>query len=168
LPAIAQQSEDRMTRLRQELLVDCPYHFARTCLEEILRPLAASGQERVILLSVPVGDRSVAKEVNTEFSVAVDPRHFDEPWAVHWEPKGGGPYPTFDGTLTVRADETYDKSWLELEGQYKPPLGVAGAVFDAVIGKRIAELTAKGLLERIGSSLVARYQAQEAEKTRDT
>ena len=39
---------------------------------------------------------------------AEDPTHFDQPWQLHWEPESG-PYPTFDGTLTIHADETlYD------------------------------------------------------------
>jgi hypothetical protein len=153
-----------VTYIGERLPVDCPYHFARSYLEEALKPLADSGNQRSILLTVPVADHALSKEVNVEFSVALDPRHFDEPWAVHWEPKGGGPYPTFDGTLVVRADETYDRGVLELDGQYAPPLGAAGAVFDAVVGKRIAQFTAQELLQRIGFALEARYQAEEANK----
>jgi hypothetical protein len=153
-----------MTRIAERRPVECPYHFARSYLGEVLEPAAASGARRTILLTVPVADRALAKEVIVEFAVALDPRHFDEPWAVHWEPKGGGPYPTFDGTLVVRADETYDRSVLELDGEYAPPLGAAGAIFDAVVGKRIAEFTARGLLGRIGSALEARYQTEEAKK----
>jgi hypothetical protein len=153
-----------MTRIDERHLVDCPYHFARSYLEEVLKPLSVSRTERTIELSVPLGDGTLAKDVNVVFNVASDPRHFDEPWGIHWEPKGGGPYPTFDGTLTVRADETFDKSILELDGQYAPPLGAAGLLFDAVVGRRIAELTARGLLQRVGSALEARYRAEEAAK----
>jgi hypothetical protein len=153
-----------MTRITEERFVQCPYHFARAYLEETLQPLATSRAHRTILLSVAAGDHTLAKEVNVEFTVALDPRHFDEPWAVHWEPKGGGPYPVFDGTLTVRADETYANSFLELAGQYTPPLGAPGTIFDAVVGKRIAELTAQNLLQRMGQALESRYQAEEKQK----
>jgi hypothetical protein len=153
-----------MTSIDERHLVDCPYHFARSYVEDVLKPLATNKTERTIELTVPLGDGTLAKDVNVVFTTASDPRHFDEPWGIHWEPKGGGPYPTFDGTLAVRADETYDKSVLELDGQYAPPLGAAGALFDAVVGKRIAELTAQGLLKRIGSGLEALYRAEEAAK----
>ena len=153
-----------MTQLQERRVVDCPYHFARSYLEEALKPLAVNQTERTITLSVPFGDGTLAKDVNVVFNVGSDPRHFDEPWVVHWEPKGGGPYPTFDGTLVVRADETYDRSVLEIKGEYVPPLGAAGAAFDAVAGKRIAQATLQGLLRRIGAALEAKYHAEEAAK----
>jgi len=39
---------------------------------------------------------------------------------------------------------------LTLEGKYEPPLGVAGKVFDAALGWRIAEATTRLLLKEIG------------------
>ncbi|MHB8433987.1 MAG: hypothetical protein ACYDCA_10395 [Candidatus Tyrphobacter sp.] len=92
--------------------------------------------------------------------------HFDQPWKIHWEPAGGGPYPEFDGELTVRADEDYPTSILELIGTYKPPMGLVGVVFDAIAGARIAEATAHELLKNIGQVMEAQYNAEERTKSR--
>jgi hypothetical protein len=149
-----------MTRLDERRVANVPYHFARRYLEDVLAPQAASGEKRTIALTVPVRDRALAKDVEIAFSAAVDPKGFDEPWAVHWEPSGG-PFPTFDGTLAIRADETHETSVVELEGEYRPPLGALGAAFDAAIGKHIAEATAQELLRRITVGLEARQKEME-------
>ncbi len=70
-------------------------------------------------------------------------------------------YPVCDCTLTVAEDETYESSRLILEGKYTPPGWVAGAVFDAVLGSRIADASAKELLERMRSFLLAGYEETE-------
>ena len=94
--------------------------------------------------------------------------HLDEPWKVHWTPKDGGPYPDFDGELTVRADEEYDTCVLELRGNYRPPGGVAGKAFDAIVGSRIASATAHELLNSIAREVQQRYERQEAAKRSST
>lgn len=97
------------------------------------------------------------------FGAATDPMHFDQPWRIHWKPDGG-PYPEFDGELTVRADETYATSQLELKGSYEPPGGTLGAAFDWALGSRIASRTAQALLLRIGGEMESHYQRDEAAK----
>ena len=83
---------------------------------------------------------------------------------LHWESASGGPYPTFGGTLTVAEDETYENCRLILEGSYTPPGSVAGAVFDAALGSRIAHATAEELLQRIRKFLRDTFEASEATK----
>ena len=61
----------------------------------------------------------LVKNVTVSFGAATDPMHFDQPWRIHWKPQAG-PYPEFDGELTVRADETYKSALLELAGSYRP------------------------------------------------
>ena len=91
--------------------------------------------------------------------------NFDEPWTIHWSPVEGGAFPDFDGQLTVRADEDYPTSILELTGSYTPPMGLVGAIFDAIAGSRIAEATARELLKTIGCSMEAQYNAEEQAKS---
>lgn len=83
---------------------------------------------------------------------------------LHWESATGGPYPVFDGSLTIAEDETYESCRLILEGTYTPPGKVAGAVFDAALGSRIAQATAQELLARMGSFLRERFESMEAAK----
>jgi hypothetical protein len=85
-------------------------------------------------------------------------------YAVHWEAEAGGPFPVFDGELTIGADEDYSAFWLVLNGAYEPPGGVAGKVFDAVLGHRIAESTAAGLLAEMRADIENRFFAQEQAK----
>lgn len=85
---------------------------------------------------------------------------------VHWEAASGGLYPVFDGELTIGADEDYDAFWLVLDGGYVPPGGIAGKVFDAVVGNTIAQATANGLLADMRASIEARITTEEANKPR--
>lgn len=158
-----------MSTLQERRVLHCPYQRARSYLEAALKEPAEKQESKTIRLQVPIGPPggvALNKEVAITVGAGKDPMHFDEPWAIHWEPIGGGPYPNFDGTLTVRADETYQSSLLELNGEYKPPLGAAGAAFDAVLGSRIASMTAQELLEKIGNEIERQYRAEEDAKAR--
>jgi hypothetical protein len=71
-------------------------------------------------------------------------------FAVAWQPVAPGPFPAFAGTLFISpVDANERESILTLDGHYHPPLGVAGDVFDAFVGKHIAQASATDLLERI-------------------
>jgi hypothetical protein len=83
---------------------------------------------------------------------------------VSWEAAGGGPFPQFRGTLSAPNDEDYDSCFLALDGTYEPPLGLAGAAFDAVLGHAIAQTTGNDLLERIAGYLEESYRETEAAK----
>jgi hypothetical protein len=50
--------------------------------------------------------------------------------------------------IRYRTKKSQDlRTALTLEGEYDAPFGAAGAVFDAVLGRRIASVTAKALLK---------------------
>ena len=151
-----------MSKLLQTIPVPCPYHLARQFMaDELRKPLDKPG---VMKVRVSLGGIDVAKDVLATVTEGSDPMHFDQPWKVHWSPIGGGPYPDFDGEITVRADEDYKTCLLELQGEYRPPGGALGGAFDAVVGNKIAAATARELLEQIARDLVSRYQSNEAAK----
>jgi hypothetical protein len=85
-------------------------------------------------------------------------------FAVQWVPTGDQLLPSFSGTLTVESDEDYDTFFAVLDGQYEPPLGIAGRAFDALLGHRIAEATADQLLHRIRDFIEKAYADEEAGK----
>jgi len=154
-----------MTNVVQRHLLACPYGLAKAYLQFEL------GSDRQLWhLRVPTPAASVnplvefAKDVDVTVRPSVDPMHFDQPWNITWAPHGGGPYPTFVGTLTVRADEDWNVAALELVGSYEPPMGAAGKVFDVLFGARLASATAKDLLAEIGQRLEAHYHRDEAAK----
>ena len=155
-----------MTNIAARHFVPCPYGLAKQCLVSELFPTYGGRLEWVLHVAPPTPKGiDLSKDIDVNVSQAIDPMHFDEPWNVTWTPHGGGLFPTFSGTLTVRADEDWNVSAIELKGTYEPPLGAAGKAFDMLLGSRLATATAKALLAQIGDRLMAHYRAIEAAKT---
>lgn len=152
-----------MSQLSEHRLVPCPYHLAQRYLADDVADLVTSGKESHLTLTISVPGLELVKDVLVTFAPSVDPMHFDQPWHIHWKPQAG-PYPEFDGELTVRADETYESARLELTGSYRPPGGALGAAFDWAAGSRIAGATARALLARLGDEMKSRYEADEKAK----
>jgi uncharacterized membrane protein len=150
-----------MSELLERRFVRCPYNLAKGYLARVIGSRVSHPGPLTLTLDVPGG--RLVKHVVVTYEAAVDRMHFDEPWRVHWEPKAG-PYPEFDGELTVRADENYSSSLLELKGSYRPPGGAFGAAFDEVLGKHVASATAQALLERLGGELEVCYAQDEKSK----
>ncbi len=158
-----------MSTLFHRRYLACPYDRARGILEETLHELAETRRPVLQRLRVPFppadgSGPSIEKDVTVTYGVGKDPLHFDQPWTVDWTPANGGPFPTFDGTLTVRADEDYTTCALELRGTYEPPLGIPGTMFDSVLGSRIASATAREFLKEIGTSIEERHRTEERAK----
>lgn len=148
------------TKLVERVTADCPYNLAKTYLHERYNDLA--GERRSI--TFVLHGAGLTKDVIATIRRGADPMHFDEPWDIDWKPLDGGPFPSFHGHLTVRADYEYKKSLLELEGEYEPPFGVAGEAFDFVAGSRIAAQTARYLLGELVDELEDRYRHEELSK----
>ncbi len=150
--------------VNESLQLACPYHLAQGYLDETFRDQGQDGRSHVLQLEVPVGGQHLVKNVLVEVSLGRDPMHMDHPWRVHWRPQGGGPYPAFDGELTVRAGEDYDRAVLEMTGSYRPPGGALGAAFDLIAGHELASATMRVLLGKIARDFEAHYQGDEAAK----
>ena len=65
--------------------------------------------------------------------------------------------PKFAGALSGERVEA-GGSRLTLEGRYDAPFGAAGAVFDAILGRNIAAVTANALLQDMKEFIEADYQ----------
>ena len=105
--------------------------------------------------TLPLG--IVAGDLRVETDVVIRFRDRSEYPGYHiidvgWKPAAGGPFPEFNGTLSIAQDAT-DWSRLDLDGAYRAPFGIAGAAFDAVVGHRIAEATAEQLLGKLKEML---------------
>ncbi|HET6895816.1 MAG TPA: hypothetical protein VFH72_10590 [Candidatus Baltobacteraceae bacterium] len=155
-----------MTTIKESLHLACPYVRAREYLRESLENPAQSGMPQTLRLtgSLPGTNIELEKGVRVTYAHGSDPMHFDQPWTVRWTPESGGLYPAFSGMLTVRADEDYTASILELEGEYAPPMGTTGRLFDKALGRRIAGETMQTLLHRIGNEMMTRYRTEDAAK----
>jgi hypothetical protein len=72
-------------------------------------------------------------------------------YSVSWSAQGGGPFPEFAGALAVEKLPRDDCFGLILSGHYEPPMGKIGAMFDAILGNRIAHVSAQELLRSIAA-----------------
>ncbi len=159
---MSQSSAPRAASVLEIVYVECPYGTAQRYLAGDMRE--STQGKRAMTLRVPFSDVNLSKNVLVTFMAGSDPMHMDQPWRVHWTPEDGGPYPDFDGELTVRADEDWNTSILELRGVYVPPGGSLGRAFDRVLGRRIAAATAQSLLKNIAQEFQTRYREQEDRK----
>jgi hypothetical protein len=152
-----------MTAIVQRELVHAPLASANTFLQAFFaaHPAPNSPDARIVLRA---GD--AAQPAIVSLHPAHRPEDMTPRYSVNWAAEGGGPYPVFDGELTIGSDEDYNAFWLVLDGAYSPPGGVAGQVFDAVIGHRIATASARGLLTEIRSEIETLFGAQESAKRR--
>jgi hypothetical protein len=64
----------------------------------------------------------------------------------------GGLFPTLEGELEVAALGSA-RTQLGLSANYQPPLGLIGKIADRALFHRVAEVTVKDFLERIGERL---------------
>lgn len=139
-----------MTYIHERMGLDCSYAGALTFLDRAgdtsvtgLLPARASLEF--------LGER-VKKEVALTYELLHEPSCFERRIAVWWEPIGGGPYPTFAGTISFRA-QSDGVLLIEIYGQYAPPLGAIGTPFDLLAGQRIASKTARYVLNRIATMM---------------
>jgi hypothetical protein len=160
-----------MTKLTQHTSVNCPLPQAAQRLESFFRAHGnAAGDTARIRLQANVAPPG-APEYTVERPViaTMQLRYVDgdmEPrYRIQWAPEGGGPYPLFAGELTIGGEDDYDSFRLTLSGAYEPPLGLAGAAFDAVAGHTIAERAASRLLAEIKTAIEAEFRSAERAKS---
>lgn len=67
--------------------------------------------------------------------------------------------PSFRGTLDVASEG--DDTVVRIGGDYKPPLGVPGKLFDAIAGQRVARLSLHDLATYVAARLAECAQARQ-------
>lgn len=154
-----------MNALREELYVNCPVSQARRDFEAFFRERAQH-----LTLRVPLTIPGLHMGMTMQRDVKATIEHVSassdavDILSVTWEAIGGGPYPRFEGRISVKGDEDYHSFRLLQEGTYTPPFGLAGEAFDALVGRWIAIATARDLLERMREAIEASYREIEASK----
>jgi hypothetical protein len=157
-----------MTQIHLRRPVPCPAALAATFTERWFSGIRTDDDAHVTLdapVDIPgIGDASLARQALVRLVPLSSPGSMVEAYRVSWRSASDGPFPQFDGILSMPDDEDYRACFIALDGYYTPPLGAAGAVFDRVIGHRIAESTGTALLERIGAYVETAYRETEAAK----
>ena len=153
-----------MTNLEARTVADSPPSIALGSVERYL-----SSKSHILDLVVPLKGLGLPTEMELERPVTVKFQSHanrlligrrNEEMDVSWTPKDGGPFPSFNGKISIRPAS--GKTELQLDGSYEPPLGAVGAAFDAVIGSRIAQATANALLATLKDELERDYAAVKA------
>ena len=147
-----------MTSVRASADVFCEFSGAVDALAEYFRE-----HQQVVGLDVPLRGLGLPTFLrlrrNVVVAAAVEPDRTDPRPDGHdalrfvWIPTHRVPFlPVLQGFLRVRPAGDH-RTRVILEGAYEPPLGIAGRIVDALLGRRIAALTAQTLLADLKRSL---------------
>lgn len=148
-----------MPPLREMTPVERSAKQAHAALERFFGSLKASDGVSRLRLRVPVGvlakqyGISIDREVRIEARPVRDPSPDAEVMEISWVPEGTGIFPRFDGRLFITGFGDATMSYVELDGYYTPPFGAAGQIFDATIGQRIAQATAREFLADLKATI---------------
>jgi hypothetical protein len=150
-----------MSSIVEKELVHAPLSAADSLLQAFLAT-HRSPEDAGARVVLHAGD--VARAAIVRLEAAHRPEDMTPRYRVHWEAPEAGPYPVYDGELLIGADNDYDAFWLRLDGAYTPPGGIAGQVFDAVAGHRIASAVARNLLTEMRVAIEMLFADQERAK----
>ena len=102
----------------------------------------------------------VYRNVIVDFDVVPDPFVSPRQSAIRlsWKPTHGGAFPALTGNVTSEAN--FPKTTLRFAGRYRPPFGVAGMLFDRIIGRYIARIAMQELLNDI-ERFISRHTSEE-------
>lgn len=148
-----------MRELSASIPVKAPSGFALAFLNTYVRELNGGDAAATLPMRYTVSQLA-GLTLERDVSVRVD--YMPQPHAapallrICWEPDASL-FPSFDGML--RAEATGERTCiLSLSGTYDVPGGVAGQLFDAVVGVRIAGGTLDQLLERFRDAIEDDYK----------
>ena len=157
-----------MAAVREEVLIEAPYVQAAGAFERRLglEGGAERGECSLTLVAPVGGGREIARTVRAR-TRRYPEANYTARYGIGWD--GGStaegiPTPGFDGTVTLRAGEDYNRCEIVLEGTYAPPGGAVGTLFDEFAGRRIASSTLGALLDGVGRELEAEHRDIEAGK----
>jgi hypothetical protein len=141
-----------MSTLREEIDVACPFHFLMHHAERYFSVHRRGQTPGTFTLAVDVAKIGLPAKVRAQHDVRIKIAKRKSPEGadtieLNWDPDDRY-VPAFAGLL---AGERLQEggSRLVLSGAYQAPLGSWGAVFDSVLGRRIAAATANELLHDI-------------------
>jgi hypothetical protein len=144
-----------VNEIHEFLTVLVPFERIPAAAETFVASLAERDGKRIVPIRILLGDIVVERDVDLVLEHVRAYPGF-EIMQIAWGPHDGGPYPAFSGLLSVEeVGPTFSR--LDLDGTYAPPLGIAGAMIDALVGHRFAIAGARSLLADIKDGLEAAY-----------
>jgi hypothetical protein len=153
-----------MSNLRESIDVECPTFYAMRHAERFFALRRRDHTPGMLTLRVDFSSLKLpgTSEARHEVRVKHELSEKDgaKKLALSWDPQDRS-VPQFAGTLCA-GEKDPGSTTLTLEGTYTPPLGVAGAAFDLVAGRKIASATAHALLEDIKAFIEDDYRTARA------
>lgn len=144
-----------MPTLVYEKEVTCPPALS---VGRIYKALGASGtHEAIHTLVVPFAELGLPDvgELAREVTVTIgdpDRKRSLTRIPLAWRVPNNDVFPVFQGFFEVQPLSSYEVQ-IALLGYYHAPYGGIGAVFDAILGRRIAEATIKHLVDEIAEAI---------------
>lgn len=139
--------------------VKAPSGFAVAFLNTYVRDLGEGRDDATIPLRYTIkqlAGLTLERDVTVRVEYLPGPGGAAAQLNVAWEPDMSL-FPSFDGTLVT--ESTGDCTCtMTIAGNYDAPGGVAGQLFDAVLGVRIARGTIEELLDQFRGAIEADYQ----------
>ena len=142
-----------MPRLRHRTSVDLPIEEAKAGLDRFFLALRQKDGVSRIRLRVPADGPALGLSIDRAVRIEAHPIADGTALRITWMPEGTTIFPTFQGTLAIWRDDDPSVTQIELDGTYEPPFGAAGQIFDAAIGQRIAQATAREFLKDVKGAI---------------
>ncbi len=139
-----------MRRLRDTIQMDVPLGEAQSRIDAYFDSLRGAGG--VANLRLPIKGAGAALGLSLEREASIEARktrdddNLNDVVRVSWKTEGSPLFPEFNGVLVVWGEADPHRSFVEIDGEYTPPLGMAGEAFDELVGARIAKATAREFL----------------------
>ncbi|MGC1760098.1 MAG: hypothetical protein WA742_12150 [Candidatus Cybelea sp.] len=155
------KGETMISTLRDQIEVKCPHHYLIRHAERYFTVLRRGQTPGTFTLTVDTPKVGLPGKVQARHDVRI---HYELSQGADgygvinltWEPDDRF-VPRYTGVLSGEILED-GSSRLTLAGKYHPPLGPLGALFDAILGRRIAAATAHTFLADIKQFIESDYQ----------
>lgn len=145
-----------MPCLRDRTSVDLPIELTKAGLDRFFSSLRQKDGVSRIRLRVPTDGPTLGLSIDRAVRIEARSSLDGSSIRVTWTPEGTSVFPTFEGELVIRSDGNPNVTDIELDGAYDPPFGAAGQIFDAAIGQRIAQATAREFLKDVKEAIERR------------
>lgn len=146
-----------MSQVLVSKYAQCPFSAA----VELAEKIVGRRKGMYVTPSPPFGERVQFAAASTDDSTDDARKH--EALLIAWHPKSSSLFPDFRGVVTVRPE--YRGARLRLHGEYTPPYGAAGKVFDVIVGRTLARRTMDHFLDELAADIEAAY-SQECKDTK--
>jgi hypothetical protein len=149
----------RVRDLSASIPVKAPSGFALAFLNTYVRDLNGGDADSTLPMRYTVtqlGGLTLERDVSVRVDYMAQPKGAPALLRICWEPDASI-FPSFEGMLHADATGEHECT-LSLKGTYDVPGGVAGQLFDAVVGVRIASGTLEQLLEQFRDAIEDDYK----------